>query len=134
MDYSEDDKALETRQAVEAAYKLHREQLLTFIRASVSNASVVEDIMQDVFLEALKKYKNFIEHPNQIGWLYNAAKYKIMEFSRKVQSVELIDIDDETVEIGQEESGYVEAELELYVEKSLTSEEFLLYCRYFRWK
>lgn len=133
MDYSGKDKSTEIQKKIEDVYVKHRTQLITYIRTGVSNASVAEDILHDVFMEALNKYDTFLEHPNQIGWLYNTARYKMKEYQRKLQAVDVLEIDDEVIEIGDRDNGYLQAELELYVQETLTKEERRCYFRHFFW-
>lgn len=133
MDNRGKDKPTEIQKEIEEAYLKHRTELMIFIRASVPNVSMVEDIAHDVFLEALKNKDTFINHPKQIGWLYNTARYKIKEYMRKLQAVDTFDIDDESIEIGECDSGYLQAELEQYVKETLTKEERKCYHRYFFW-
>ena len=134
MDNSGKGKETEIQKHVEEAYKTHKEKLVTYIQTSVSNASVVEDILHDVFLAAINSGDTFLEHPNRIGWLYNTARYKIKEYHRKLYAVDTVDIDDENVEIGVEESGYLEKELDLELKEVLLPEEYMRYYRYFHWR
>lgn len=133
MDYSEKGNAAEIQTAIEAAYVKYRPKLITYIRTGVSGASVVEDILQEVFLTALKKYDVFEDHPNQLGWLYKTASFKIKEYQRKMQELDMLSIDDEMIEVGDEEYGYLETELDMFAEETLTEEERKCYFRYFHW-
>ena len=118
---------------IEKLYLENRSKLLTFVKATISNGNVADDIVQDVFVEALRKYEEFKVHPNQIGWLYMAARYKIREYSRKLKEIDNWEPPEACQETGEKDGGYLATELNLAIADTLTQEELLRFRRYFLW-
>lgn len=114
--------------------KLNIHVYITIQDTIIKDTCMVEDIVQDVFLEAVKKYDSFKNHPNQIGWLYQTAQYKIKEYERKLRKLNESDIEElEDVMADDNVSGYLETELKLLLCEAMTPEERLRYYRYFLW-
>jgi RNA polymerase sigma factor (sigma-70 family) len=64
-------------------FKDYRRRLLNFIRGKVNRLEDAEDILQDVFYQ-FSKVDNLINPIENIsGWLYRAAKNKIIDHRRK---------------------------------------------------
>lgn len=131
MNYRGMDKKAEIQQEIEDLYGKYRVNLHIFVSTAVKNTYAVEDIVQDVFLEALKKYDAFKNHPNQIGWLYRTAAYKIKEYERRLHAISLVDVEEE-LNAPEDEHGYLETEFKLLLHEELTPEEHRRYNRYFR--
>lgn len=133
MDYAGKDKEAEIQNEIARLYVECRDKMLIFVNATVRNRMVADDIVQDVFLEALKKYSFFKVHPNQIGWLYRTARYKVREYERKLAEEHTIGIEEDGLIAGKKESGYQETEFKMMLNAALTSEERMRYFRYFCW-
>lgn len=43
----------------------------------------VDDILQEVYLEAFRHIQILRTHENHIGWLYKTAEYKILKFNKR---------------------------------------------------
>lgn len=114
-------------------YLKYKSKLLQYVAASIENKNAVEDIVQETFYEAWRKYDTFSKHPNQIGWLYIAAGYKIKEFLRKMGPQDELWMEDEQEEAAEQESGYSKAEMEIMICETLTEDELLRFRRYFVW-
>lgn len=132
MNYRGIDKKAEIQKEIEALYGMYRVDLKIFVSTAVQNTYVAEDIVQDVFLEVLKKYDSFKEHPNQSGWLYRTAMYKVKEYERRLHSLNFVEMDDEEETLAEGEKGYLETEFKLLLNEELTPEEYRRYVRYFR--
>jgi RNA polymerase sigma factor (sigma-70 family) len=65
------------------AYQKEKKRLLTFIRNRVATEEDAEDILQDVFYHALLGVSVTDQIDNIIGWLYTAARNKIIDWYRK---------------------------------------------------
>jgi RNA polymerase sigma factor (sigma-70 family) len=64
-------------------FKDYRQRLLNFIRGKVNRLEDAEDILQDVFYQ-FSRVDNLINPIENIsGWLYRAAKNKIIDHRRK---------------------------------------------------
>jgi RNA polymerase sigma factor (sigma-70 family) len=65
--------------------------LLSFVRLRVNSTEDAEDIVQDVWYQ-LSKLNNIAELENISGWLYEVARNKIIDKSRKKKSQALEDV------------------------------------------
>lgn len=127
-------KSLEERTEIDRLYVEYKPKLMQFVMATIENKDVAEDIVHDTFYEALRKYDVFKEHPNQIGWLYKAAGYKIKEYLRKMQMRNAVCAESDVIdEVLDYESGYNEAESQLILYETLTQDELLRFRRYYIW-
>ncbi len=127
------DNLLEKREDISQLYLKHRMQLYQFIVSSTQDKELAKDIVQETFLEALRQYDTFRQHPQKIGWLYKTARNKIHEIQRKFQQIDWACIGIDSEEICEPEIGYMMKEMELTLRKELTSEEFERFYRYFIW-
>lgn len=96
-----------------------------FIRYRILDKSLAQDVLQETFYLAYKKWDTLKDHPNQTGWLLETARYKIQEFNRKIKKLEcetsLDDHDDHEYVAAKDEYG--KAELDMVLETELDEEE-----------
>ncbi|MBN1255203.1 MAG: RNA polymerase sigma factor [Deltaproteobacteria bacterium] len=64
-------------------YKEEKSRLLAYIRSRVSTREDAEDILQDVFYHTLQGISVTDQIDNVLGWLYTAARNKIIDWYRK---------------------------------------------------
>lgn len=115
-------------------YLEYKPKLMKFVSASIEDKSITEDIVQETFYEALRKFDVFRKHPHQIGWLYKAAGYKIKEYLRKMQPQNEIWLEQKVLEeIPGVEDSYADAEAQIVLYETLTQDELLRFRRYFIW-
>lgn len=104
-----------------------------FIRYRILDKSLAQDVMQETFYLAYKKWDILKDHPNQTGWLLETARHKIQEFNRKIKKLEcetsLDDHDDHEHVVAKDEYG--KAELDMVLEAELDEEEKTRFSRYF---
>ena len=104
-----------------------------FIRYRILDKSLAQDVLQETFYLAYKKWDILKDHPNQTGWLLETARYKIQEFNRKITKLEcetsLDDHDDHEYVAAKDEYG--KAELDMVLETELDEEEKTRFSRYF---
>ena len=67
----------------EKTYKEKRGTLLKYIQSRVSNFEEAEDILHDVFYQAVKNADTTEPINNIMSWLYRIAKNKIIDWYRK---------------------------------------------------
>lgn len=67
----------------EETYKKERKSLLGYIRSKVSSIEEAEDILQDVFYQAVRHSNTTEPINNLMGWLYGVTKNKITDWYRK---------------------------------------------------
>ena len=125
----------EKQKVITQVYAETNELLRIYVRTCVSNTDAVEDIIQEVFMEALRKFEVFSTHPNQIGWLYVTARHKMQEYEKRCRRnrIAVGDIEEEFSEIGERDRGYLLCELDQTIQSALSSEEIQRFRRYFIW-
>jgi RNA polymerase sigma factor (sigma-70 family) len=68
---------------VKEAYRKERGRLLGFIRSKGPSEEDAEDILQDVFYSTIENISVTRPIENIVGWLYTAARNKIIDWYRK---------------------------------------------------
>jgi RNA polymerase sigma factor (sigma-70 family) len=68
---------------IKKAYEKERHRLLAFIRSKIESVEDAEDILQDVFYQTLESISVTKPVENIVGWLFMAAKNKIIDSYRK---------------------------------------------------
>ena len=64
------------------AYLALRQQLRSFLRRHVSDASVADDLLQDIFVKALQSHRSGKTIANVTAWLYTAARTTVIDHYR----------------------------------------------------
>jgi RNA polymerase sigma factor (sigma-70 family) len=70
-------------QRLERTYKGERGRLLAFIRSRVPGSEDAEDILQDVFTQALRNLNAAEPIENLLAWLYRVARNRIVDLYRR---------------------------------------------------
>jgi RNA polymerase sigma factor (sigma-70 family) len=101
-------------QRLEKVYRSERKALLGFIRSRTANMEEAEDLLQDVFFQAIRNASVTEPIDNILGWLYTIARNKIIDrYRRKRTTVSLQEERDEsTLESLLQDSG-IDIEKEL---------------------
>lgn len=101
------------------------DKIYMFVGKGCSDRDFVEDVVQETFYEAYRKADILMEHPNQMGWLYNTAKNKRMKLWEKRKDFYLMDEEhgDNDVTDGNEQ-GYGEIELAETIKASVSEKEY----------
>lgn len=74
------------------AWHLHEAELRAWLRGRLGNAHDAEDMLQDLFLKALRQDKKFCQIGNARAWLYEVARNALADRLRlKKDQVELPD-------------------------------------------
>ncbi|MBE5892600.1 MAG: sigma-70 family RNA polymerase sigma factor [Lachnospiraceae bacterium] len=123
------------QEGITRAYMEYSKRVRIFIQSGIRDERAVEDILQDVFMEALRKYDVFSVHPKQIGWLYRTARYKMQEYIRKNEYSQhmVVGSQDEHEELGAHENGYFACEFNQTLKEVLSEEELKRFKRFFVW-
>ena len=123
------------QEEIAKAYTEYSNRVRRFIQSGIREEKAVEDILQDVFMEALRKYDVFSVHPKQIGWLYRTARYKMQEYVRKNEYNQYMVVggQDECEELGGHENGYFACEFNQTLKEVLSDEELQCFKRFFVW-
>lgn len=69
--------------SIEDAFKNERQRMLAFIKSKVRSLEESEDILQEVFFQAVKSVNSLQTIDNLIGWLYKIATNKVIDWYRK---------------------------------------------------
>jgi RNA polymerase sigma factor (sigma-70 family) len=70
-------------QRLEQTYREEQKGLLEFIKSRISNIEDAEDILQEVFYQAARAMDVTEPIGNLVGWLYRAARNRIIDWYRK---------------------------------------------------
>jgi RNA polymerase sigma factor (sigma-70 family) len=77
-------------QRLEKVYRSERSSLLGFIRSRTGSLEEAEDLLQDVFFQAIRAASVTDPIENVVGWLYTIARNKIIDrYRRKKNTVSL---------------------------------------------
>lgn len=79
----------------EKLLKPQRSRLLAFIQKRIVSPEDVEDILQDVYLQAMKHVNALDAIDNLSGWLFRIARNKIIDRYRRKKAEVSMDADDE---------------------------------------
>lgn len=80
---------------IEQSFKKERMRLFGFIRSKINSNEDAEDVLQDVFLQAIKTMSIIEPINNLMSWLYTVAHNRIIDWYRRKRepSVSLSDQD-----------------------------------------
>ena len=132
--YIKEEDLVEKQVEFARLYAEARGKLVLFVKTSVQDAGVTDDIVHETFLEAWKRFETIREHPNKVGWLYRVAGYKIKEYERQLRKIqELVSIEEQVEEVVQQDTGYLQMEITMDLYQELSEEELLRYRRFFIW-
>ena len=94
-------------QHLEKVYRSERNNLLGFIRSRIGSMEEAEDLLQDVFFQAIRNASVTEPIENVAGWLYTITRNKIIDrYRRKRHTVSLQEErEDTTLESLLEDSG-----------------------------
>lgn len=121
---------MKTKEALvyyEQIYRDTKPAIEHYLRMLLHNCSMIEDVSQEVYLEAYRKLDVLMQHPEPRGFLFRMARYKALHWLReknRVEQEEVLCADSVLVLQGTEEDAYRAAEMLVTVEKLLTKEEF----------
>jgi RNA polymerase sigma factor (sigma-70 family) len=77
-------------QRLEKVYRSERKSLLGFIRSRTGSLEEAEDLLQDVFFQAIRAASVTDPIENVVGWLYTIARNKIIDrYRRRKDTVSL---------------------------------------------
>lgn len=68
---------------VDTIYREYYHDLYRYLRQHVHSADMIEDIIQNTFLEALRSIEGFKGHSSMKTWIFGIAKYQMYRHFRK---------------------------------------------------
>lgn len=108
------------------------DKIYIFVGRGCKDREFVEDVVQETFYEAYRKAEILMEHPNQIGWLYNTAKNKRLKMWEKKKDLYLAYQEYAKEEVADRiEHGYEEIELAETIKASVSEKEYDMLCDYY---
>jgi RNA polymerase sigma-70 factor (ECF subfamily) len=82
---------------VASAWAAHEAELRGFLRRQLSDASAAEDLLQDVFVKAMRQGEGFCSLDNPRAWLFHVARNALIDRARGAKDV--VALDDDGVEL-----------------------------------
>lgn len=115
----------------EEAYRAYFNDVLKLVLHKISNRHMAEDIAQDTFIAAFKKGKDFLEHPEPMGWLICTAQLKLKELYRRMRRRATEPLEEDGPEMARQEERYGEIELDIAALAALSEEEWRMVKSYY---
>jgi len=84
---------------IEDLWETYYGELLSFIRKRVSDPSLAEDILHEVFIKAHSKYDHLQNLDKARAWLYQISRNAIIDHYRQSTSYESIELNGNTVNL-----------------------------------
>lgn len=101
-----------------------------YLMMLLHNYSVIEDVSQEVYLEAYRKLDVLMQHPEPRGFLFRMARYKALHWMRdrnRIENEEYLCDDEVLMTKASDEDEFKAAEVRLTIKKLLTEEEYRLF-------
>ena len=123
----------EQNELIETLYRKYYRKILAYTTSGVQNSDRAQDIVQDVFHEAIRRINVVSAHENPGGWLMVTAKNKIQEYkrarNRDLRCLTSLDYDI-SVDSLQDIDNVQEEPLIKRIKSVLSASEFRLLCRF----
>jgi RNA polymerase sigma-70 factor, ECF subfamily len=95
---------------VSAAWQAHEGELLGFLRHRLADADTASDVLQDVFVKAMRHGQGFCTLDNPRAWLFQVARNTLVDHFRSARPcVPLPDGDDEPAAAQEDPPSPVDA-------------------------
>ncbi len=75
------------------AWHAHEAELLGFLRHQVGDAHRADDLLQEVFLKAMRQGQGFCELEQPRAWLFQVARNTLIDDVRRQRPTETLDVD-----------------------------------------
>lgn len=120
---------MDKESAFKRFYIQNYDKLFSYVNGMLCAEHISEEVVQETFLEAWRKFEKLQGHPAPRGWLFQTAEYKVRNLTRKMKRRKLISF--EQLEAVPEENRLDMKEWMLVLEKELTDEEQQWLQRYY---
>lgn len=64
------------------SWRAHESELRNYLRHRLADPHLAEDLLQDVFVKAMRQGSGFCELDNQRAWLYQVARNALVDYQR----------------------------------------------------
>lgn len=82
---------------VAAAWQAHERELRGYLRGRMADAGAADDLLQEVFVKAMRQGRGFCSLDNPRAWLFQVARNAIVDRARTLHAAEPIDDHAETL-------------------------------------
>lgn len=83
----------EMQKKLDANFRSNQSKLLGFVQSRVNSIELAEDLVQDVYVQAISSLNVLDAVDNLAGWLFTAARNKVIDWYRRKQTP-LVSLDD----------------------------------------
>lgn len=114
----------------EQVYRETKSSLEHYLTILLHNSSAVEDVIQEVYLEAYRKLDVLIHHPEPRGFLFRVARNKALHWIRDKNRIDRAEfLCEDSILATKEDEGdaFEEADIRMTVQSVLTEEEYRLF-------
>jgi len=114
----------------EQIYRDTKTAVERYLMMLLHNCSMIEDVSQEVYLEAYRKLDVLMQHPEPRGFLFRMARYKALHWlhdRNRIDKEEYLCDDSVFMTKSSDEDDFKAAEVRLTIEKLLTEEEYCLF-------
>ena len=95
----------ETFPCVAAAWQAHEAELHGFLRHRLADPAAADDVLQEVFLKALRAGQGFCSLDNPRAWLYQVARNALVDRMRSARESEPLDAHEQHLAAPEGEVG-----------------------------
>ncbi|MDL2338668.1 MAG: sigma-70 family RNA polymerase sigma factor [Pseudomonadota bacterium] len=85
---SPDTTTLQAFNCVSSAWQAHEGELLGYLRRRLSDADAADDVLQDVFVKAMRHGQGFCTLDNPRAWLFQVARNALVDRARTSHPME----------------------------------------------
>lgn len=112
---------------IEALYEQNYKKMMSMVAKDPLCNPMAEDIVQDTFYEAVRKWDTLEHHENPGGWLMDTAKYKMMAYRKRMNLKSLKEVGDVEQELECFKNEYGMIELSMIMDEALSVHEKTLF-------
>lgn len=122
----------EGMELVAALYAKHYNNVINLARKDFACASRAEDLAQDVFAEATRKWEKLVKHENPDGWIMETARNKMMNLKKSLYKQSCRHVMGESeVELLGMEADFGMIELTDLMKNTLSKHEIMIFYMYY---
>ncbi len=92
---------------------------------------MAEDVVQEVFYEAVRKPDKVLEHENPEGWLMEVAKFKMLELKKRLYARSAHETEDVEQELWDMENEYGLVEIQMILDAAMGVHDKTLFLMYY---
>lgn len=82
------DSGIDALGCIAGAWQAHEAELRAYLRHQLADAHLADDLLQDVFLKALRQGRNFCTVGNARAWLFQVARNALVDRARRMRPLD----------------------------------------------